>query len=75
MPSKDERRQRLADDLENLRQVAAVARTGLKALPPKAARNATQRRDAARLRSDLVLARAVLNALGAPTDDDLTDEE
>ena len=75
MPSRDERRTRLAADFDELRQIAATARSGLKALPPKAARNATQRRDATRFRTDLVLARAVLNALNSPTDDDLTDQE
>jgi hypothetical protein len=75
MPTRDERRTRLAADLDALRQVVATARQGLKALPPKANRTAADRRDAARLRTDLVLARAVLNALGAPTDDDLADQE
>ena len=72
---RDTRRQRLAADLDALRQVAADARKGLAALPPAASRTATQRREAARLRTDLVLARAVLNAIGTPDDDDLTETD
>ena len=74
MPTRDQRRERLAADLAAVRQVAADARKGLAALPPAASRTAAQRRDAARLRTDLVLARAVLNAIGNPTDDDLADQ-
>lgn len=74
MPTRDQRRQRLAADLDALRQVAADARQQLRSLPPRASRTAAQRREAARLRTDLVVARAVLNALGSPTDDDLAEE-
>jgi hypothetical protein len=74
MPTRDQRRQRLAADLDELRQVAADARTALRALPPKAQRTAAQKREAARLRTDMLVARVVVNALATPTDDDLTDE-
>lgn len=71
MPTSQERKARLAADLLELRQVAAQARADLSALPPAAQRTTTQRNNAKRLRTDLVIVRAVLNALGTPDDDDL----
>lgn len=67
------RRARFDADLAELRQIAAQARAELRALPDKANRTPAQRNTARRLRTDLVVARAVLNALGRPDDADLDD--
>lgn len=73
MPTRDTRKTRLAADIDELRQIAAQARAELRALPAAAARTPAQRTTARRLRTDLVVARAVLNALATPDDDDLDD--
>lgn len=69
------RRARIDADLDELRQIAAQARSDLRALPAKAQRTPAQRNTAKRLRTDLVVARAVLNALGRPDDADLDDAD
>ena len=67
------RKAQLRDDLDELRKIATQARADLRALPPAAQRTAAQRSTARRARTDLVVARVVLNALGTPDDDDLDD--
>lgn len=67
------RRARIDADLDELRQIAAQARTELRALPAKAQRTPAQRTTAKRLRTDLLVARIVLNALATPDDADLDD--
>lgn len=73
MPTRDARKARLAADVAELRQVAAQARAELRALPTAAARTPAQRTTAKRLRTDLLVARIVLNALATPDDADLDD--
>ena len=73
MPTRDARKARLAADVAELRQIAAQARADLRALPAAAARTPAQRNTARRLRTDLLVARIVLNAWATPDDADLDD--
>ncbi len=68
-----ERKQRLRDDLTEMKQVRADLVAELRKLPARVSRNAAQKRDALIMRAIVVTLRTQLNQAGQADDADLDD--